>query len=335
MPGSSRGNPGNAGGTINVHGCSHKTFMNGKPHTFNGTEGGLLVTGRWIEKLSKCFKLAKCAKEDKETAKAYAAAPTENKGYAGNLPKCNRCNFHHSGRCPPKCQKCQRTGHLEKDCRANIRCHCNEFPAECDNGYGCGERTSPMNNVLRQGTQQNEELRTRACYVVVENLQQNPNVVTELQEKGFIRPSHSPWGAPMLFVKKKDGAMRMCIDYRELNKLTIKNRYPLPRIDDLFDQLQDLFVGLSEQDEAFRILKEKLCNALVLALPDGPHDFVVYCDASKQGFWCVLMQWGKVIVYASRQLKKHDKNYTTYDLELGAVVFALKNLEHIFSDKKC
>nr|GFD06737.1 putative reverse transcriptase domain-containing protein [Tanacetum cinerariifolium] len=57
----------------------------------------------------------------------------------------------------------------------------------------------------------------------------------ELQEKGFIRPSHSPWGAPMLFVKKKYGAMRICIDYRELNKLTIKNRYPLPRIDDLFD----------------------------------------------------------------------------------------------------
>ena len=60
----------------------------------------------------------------------------------------------------------------------------------------------------------------------------------ELLEKGFIRPSSSPWGAPVLFVKKKDGSMRMCIDYRELNKVTIKNRYPLPRIDDFFDQLQ-------------------------------------------------------------------------------------------------
>ena len=60
----------------------------------------------------------------------------------------------------------------------------------------------------------------------------------ELLEKGFIRPSSSPWGAPILFVKKKDGSIRMCIDYRELNKVTIKNRYPLPRIDDLFDQLQ-------------------------------------------------------------------------------------------------
>nr|GFC87881.1 putative reverse transcriptase domain, aspartic peptidase domain protein [Tanacetum cinerariifolium] len=60
----------------------------------------------------------------------------------------------------------------------------------------------------------------------------------ELLERGFIRPSVSPWGAPVLFVKKKDGSMRLCIDYRELNKITIRNRYPLPRIDDLFDQLQ-------------------------------------------------------------------------------------------------
>ncbi|GKE92398.1 putative reverse transcriptase domain-containing protein, partial [Tanacetum coccineum] len=229
------------------------------------------------------------------------------------------------------------------------------------------------------------------------------NHLKELQEKGFIRPSHSPWGAPVFFVKKKDGAMRMCINYKELNKLTIKNRYPLPRIDDLFDQLQgaccfskidlrsryhqlrvkeedipktafrtqyghfeftvmpfglknapaifmdlmncvckpylDKFVivfiddiliySKSEEEhefighvvnrdgihvdpskvksvknwktpessteiyEDFRILKEKLCNAPVLALPDGPDDFVVSCDASKQGFGSVLMQRGK------------------------------------------
>nr|GFB44364.1 putative reverse transcriptase domain, aspartic peptidase domain protein [Tanacetum cinerariifolium] len=59
----------------------------------------------------------------------------------------------------------------------------------------------------------------------------------ELLERGFIRPSVSPWGAPVLFVRKKDGSMRLCVDYRELNKITIRNRYPLPRIDDLFDQL--------------------------------------------------------------------------------------------------
>ncbi|GKG05898.1 hypothetical protein Tco_0325984, partial [Tanacetum coccineum] len=71
----------------------------------------------------------------------------------------------------------------------------------------------------------------------------------ELSDKGFIRPSSSPWGAPVLFVKKKDGSFRMCIDYRELNKLTVKNRYPLPRIDDLFDQLQGYHqLRVREQD---------------------------------------------------------------------------------------
>ncbi|GJY15991.1 putative reverse transcriptase domain-containing protein [Tanacetum coccineum] len=96
----------------------------------------------------------------------------------------------------------------------------------------------------------------------------------------------------------------------------------------LLTQKNKTYVWGNEQDEAFRILKEKLCNAPVLALPDGPDDFVVYCDASKQGFGCVLMQRGKVIAYASRQLKKHEKNYTTHDLELGAVVFALKIWRH-------
>ncbi|GKD06507.1 putative reverse transcriptase domain-containing protein, partial [Tanacetum coccineum] len=68
--------------------------------------------------------------------------------------------------------------------------------------------------------------------------QELSNQLQELSDRGFIRPSTSPWGAPVLFVKKKDGSFKMCIDYQELNKLTIKNRYPLPMINDLFDQLQ-------------------------------------------------------------------------------------------------
>ncbi|GJX70781.1 putative reverse transcriptase domain-containing protein [Tanacetum coccineum] len=252
--------------------------------------------------------------------------------------------------------------------------------------------------------------------------------------QGFHSTKTSPWGAPVLFVKKKDGSFRMCIDYRELNRLTVKNRYPLPRIDDLFDQLQgsqffskiDLrsgyhqlrlrevqflghmingngihvdpskieavknwkaprtptevrsFLGLAgyycrfienfskisksltiltqksktfdwgeEQELAFQTLKDKLSNAPVLALPDGLEDFMVYCDASGIGLGCVLMQRGKVIAYSSRQLKIHEENYTTYDLELGAVVFALKIWRHyqygtksrrwieLFSDYNC
>ncbi|GJR16649.1 putative reverse transcriptase domain-containing protein [Tanacetum coccineum] len=412
-----------------------------------------------------------------ETVRAYAAAPAGGKIYAGNLPKCNRCNLHHHGPCPQKCQRCQRIGHVEKDCRVRLQGAGNDFlqNVTC---FGCGEKGHFKDKCPKAGNQQNDGARGRA-YVIVRiplpngkilevqgerpekdlgslacikadekklddirvvrdfpevfpddllglplvreiefridlipgaspvvrspyrlapsEMLELSNQLKELQEKGFIRPSHSPWGAPVLFVKKKDGSMRMCIDYRELNKLTIKNRYPLPRIDDLFDQLQVTrvqfprhvvnrdgihvdpskvesvknwktpespteirsFLGLAgyyqrfienfskiakpltlltqknkayvwgdNQDEAFQILKEKLYNAPVLALPDGPDDFMVYCDASKQGFGCVLMQRGKVIAYASRQLKKHEKNYTTHDLELGAVVFALKIWRH-------
>ncbi|GJR47063.1 putative reverse transcriptase domain-containing protein [Tanacetum coccineum] len=252
----------------------------------------------------------------------------------------------------------------------------------------------------------------------------------ELSDKGFIRPSSSPWGAPVLFVKKKDGSFWMCIDYRELNKLTVKNRYPLLRIDDLFDQLQgssvysnidlksgyhqlrvreedilktafrthyghyefqvmpfgltnapavfmdlinrkeELYAKFSKckfwiprvqflghvidsegihvdpakiesikgfskiakpmtkltqkkvkfewgdkQEAAFQLLKKKLCSAPILALTEGSEDFIAYCDASKKGLGDVLMQREKVISYASRQLKIHEKNYTTHDLE--------------------
>ncbi|GJV41759.1 putative reverse transcriptase domain-containing protein [Tanacetum coccineum] len=88
------------------------------------------------------------------------------------------------------------------------------------------------------------------------------------------------------------------------------------------------YVWGMEQEEAFQTLKNNLCDASILTLPDGVEDFVVYCDASNQGLGCVLMQRGKVIAYASRQLKIHEKNYTTHDLELGAVVFALKTWRH-------
>ncbi|GKE17432.1 putative reverse transcriptase domain-containing protein [Tanacetum coccineum] len=306
----------------------------------------------------------------------------------------------------------------------------------------------------------------------------------ELSDKGFIRPSSSPWGPPVLSVKKKDRSFWMCIDYRELNKLAVKNHYPLPRIDDLFDQLQGSSVyskidlrsgyhqlrvreedilktsfrtryghyefqvmpfGLTntpavfmdlinrgckpylekfvivfiddiliyskskqEHEEHFKLILEllkneqlyakfskcefwipkvqflghvidshgihvdptkiesikdwassktateirqflglvsyyqrfierfsKIANALILALPKGNKDFIVYCDASIKGLGAVLMQREKVISYASRQLKIHEKNYTTHDLELGAVVFAQKIWRHYLYGTKC
>ncbi|KAG8472937.1 hypothetical protein CXB51_034843 [Gossypium anomalum] len=291
----------------------------------------------------------------------------------------------------------------------------------------------------------------------------------ELTDRGFARPSFSPWGAPVLFVKKKDGTMRMCIDYRQLNKVTIKNKYPLPRIDDLFDQLKgasvfskiDLrsgyyqlrrdsdipktafrtryghyeflvmpfgltngpevfmnlmnrifkqcldrfvvvfindilvysrdetdhaehlrlvlqilrdkqlyakkpprnvtevrsFLGLADYyrrfvkgfsmiatpmtkllqkdvkfewsekcQKSFDQLKTYLTEAPVLVQPESGKEFVIYSDASLLGLGCVLMQEGRVVSYASRQLKPHEKNYHPGKANVVADTLSRKSL---------
>ncbi|GJT79120.1 putative reverse transcriptase domain-containing protein [Tanacetum coccineum] len=137
------------------------------------------------------------------------------------------------------------------------------------------------------------------------------NQLKELQEKGFyLFQRHSPWGAPMIGERTTTLSPEL---------MTCLTNYKITKLLTLLTQKNKSYVWDDNQDEAFCILKEKLCNAPVLAVPDGPDDFMVYCDASKQGFGSVLMQRGKVIAYASRQLKTHEKNYTTHDLELGAV----------------
>ncbi|GJW50373.1 putative reverse transcriptase domain-containing protein [Tanacetum coccineum] len=233
----------------------------------------------------------------------------------------------------------------------------------------------------------------------------------ELQDKGFLRPSSSPWEAPILFVKKKDdlrsGYHQLRVHEDDIPKTAFRTRYghfeltvmpfgltnaPATREEHevhlglILKLLKEekLYVKFSkcelwlrevqflghmingdgihvdpryyrrfienfsmiakplavltqksktydwgeEHDNAFQILKDKLCNEPVIALPGGLEDFVVYCDTLGLGLGCVLMQRGKVITYASRQLKIHEKNYTTHDLELGAVVFALKIWSH-------
>nr|GEU56103.1 hypothetical protein [Tanacetum cinerariifolium] len=111
-----------------------------------------------------------------DTGRAYVAAPTEGKTYAGTLPKCNRCNLHHTGRCPPKCRRFQRLGHQEADCKVRLT-GTDDNPLRNVTCYGCGEKGHLKHLCLKGRNQQNEGARVRA-YVVVENPQENPNVVT-------------------------------------------------------------------------------------------------------------------------------------------------------------
>ncbi|KAM0961741.1 hypothetical protein TB1_020386 [Malus domestica] len=265
----------------------------------------------------------------------------------------------------------------------------------------------------------------------------------ELTDKCFIQPSTSPWGAPVLFVRKKDGTLRLCIDYRQLNRLKIKEddvpktafrtRYghyeflvmpfeltnaPAAFIRLMNEKLREhqlyakfskcqfwlnqvaflghvvsaqgiqvdpqkiaavenweqprtvtkvrSFLGLAGYyrwfvqdfsmialpltkltrkdvkfdwdencEQSFQQLKYCLTHAPVLVLPDDSGNFEIYSDASLNGLGCVLMQHNRVIAYASRQLKIHEMNYPTHDLELAAIVFALKIWRHYLYSEKC
>ncbi|KAF3685726.1 hypothetical protein FXO37_00338 [Capsicum annuum] len=149
----------------------------------------------------------------------------------------------------------------------------------------------------------------------------------DLLNKGFIRPNVSPWGTPVLFVRMKDGSLRFSSIASPMSRLT---------------QKKVKLLWSNSYEKSFQELKTRLTSAPTLKLSDGTNGFVVYCDASRVGLGYVLMQRGKVIAYASRQLKLHEKNYLTHDLELATVVFALKIWRHylygvhidVFTDHK-
>ncbi|GJV89527.1 putative reverse transcriptase domain-containing protein [Tanacetum coccineum] len=128
----------------------------------------------------------------------------------------------------------------------------------------------------------------------------------EISDKGFIRPISLPWGDLVLFVKKKDGSFQMIFQDRQIN--------------DQATQKKVKFDWGDKQEAAFQLLKEKLCSAPILALPEGAENFIIYCDASHKGLAVVLIQNENVITYASRQLKIHEKNYTAHDLKKANVV---------------
>nr|GEV00922.1 putative reverse transcriptase domain-containing protein [Tanacetum cinerariifolium] len=422
-----------------------EAYINGLPENIKGET----TLSRPVN-MNEVVRMAHTLMEQKIQAKA------ERVVYKGHKPLCSNCKKHHNGNCGVTCHNCGRLGYLAKDCRRRSTPVCYEYGEKGHTRNYCSKKKNP-------------QVARAPYWLAPSEMKELAKQLQELSEKGFIRPSSSSWGEPVLFVKKKDESFRMCIDYRELNKLTVKNRYPLPRIDDLFDQLQgssiyskinlrtsyhqlrireedipitafktryghyefrvmsfgltnvpavfmdlmnrvckpyldkfvivfiydiliyskdkeehkkhlktilellkreQLYVKFSkcdfwlesvqllghvidsegvhvdpvkitaiknwatpmtpteknkkfewetEAEEAFQTLKQKLCCAPILALPEGSDDFVVYYDASLRGFGAFLMQREKVIAYASRQLTTYEENYTTYDLELGVM----------------
>nr|GEX56861.1 putative reverse transcriptase domain, ribonuclease H-like domain protein [Tanacetum cinerariifolium] len=154
----------------------------------------------------------------------------------------------------------------------------------------------------------------------------------ELSKKGFIRPSSSPWGAlanvvaDALSRKDKEPIQVCALAVMVHNNLLeqIRNaQVEACKEGNIGAEKNKPYVWGDDEEEAFQTLKLKLCTALILSLPEGSEDFVVYCDAFLKGFGAVLMQREKMTSYASRKLRKNKENYTTHDLELGAMVFAL------------
>ncbi|GJR81163.1 putative reverse transcriptase domain-containing protein [Tanacetum coccineum] len=155
----------------------------------------------------------------------------------------------------------------------------------------------------------------------------------ELSIKGFIRPSSSPWGAPD--EKEHEEHLKAILELLKKEKLFIEGFSKIAKSMTKLTQKGIKFDWGEKKENAFQLIKQKLCSAPILALPKGSEDFVVYCDASHKGLGAVLMQREKVIAYASRQLKVHEKNYTTHDLELGSVVFAQKIWRHYLYGTGC
>ncbi|GJR63147.1 putative reverse transcriptase domain-containing protein [Tanacetum coccineum] len=159
----------------------------------------------------------------------------------------------------------------------------------------------------------------------------------ELSDKGFIRPEFSSPGS-------SSSSLRAECLLKDRPKNKQEHEEHLRLILELLKK-EELYAKFSKcefwipkgdkQEAAFQLLKQKLCSAPILALPEGSEDFIAYCDTSKKGLGVVLMQREKVISYASRQLKIYEKNYTTHDLELEAVVFALKIWRHYLYGTKC
>ncbi|GJV70397.1 putative reverse transcriptase domain-containing protein [Tanacetum coccineum] len=419
--------------------AKHEKAMEGNKRKWENFQSGNSSRGNYNDN-------SRHQQNNQKQGNTRAMTTALNEGNApARLPSmCNRCFVRHIGPCTIQCHNCGKVGHRSRYCKEkNVAIGANALPiwtSEHDAVIVCGKKVVhiPCGNktLIVQGDKaQVTEKKSK------EKLLEDVPVIRDFFEVFLDDLSGLPpprQGAPVLFVKKTDGSFWMCIDYRELNKLTIKNRYPLLRIDDLtryghfefqvmpfgltnalvvfmdlnrvckpyLDKFVIVFIDdiliyskdKEEHGEHLKIIlellkKEQLYamfskydfwldsvqflnhvidnkgvhvdpakieaiknwaapttptevrqflglpgyyqSAPILAFPEGIEDFVVYCVTSLKGFGAVLMQWEKVIAYASRQLKVHEENYITHDLELGAIVFSLRLWRHYLYGTKC
>nr|GEV56870.1 putative reverse transcriptase domain-containing protein [Tanacetum cinerariifolium] len=298
------------------------------PYSFNGMEG-VVGLSCWFEKIESVFEINKCAMEEKnrrqEAAKAYMAAPSKGKGYAQNLPLCNKCKAYHYGPYPPR-----EKGHYKDKCP--------------------NRRDKP-----------NEDAHERAYVMRTEEPQNNPNV--KLFEK-IVRIS-LPSGVTLKIQGEKPDKDPKTLSSIKTDEKKIKN---IPIVHDFPEVFPDDLSGLplmrevefridlipgampvgssvifvkkyewgDKQEEAFRILKDKLCNAPVLALPEGLDDFVVYCNVSNQVFRCVLMQRGKRhYMYGTKSVIYTDHRSLQYIFDQKELNMRQRRWIELFSDYDC
>ncbi|GJX92924.1 putative reverse transcriptase domain-containing protein [Tanacetum coccineum] len=305
------------------------------------------------------------------TGRAYTVGTGEKKLYGGSKPLCpkspddaNTANNQRStgtGQ-KPTCYECGAQGHFKRECpklknnnnRGNPAGNVNA-PAKV---YAIGYvGTNPDSNIDFPGLLLTRQVEfqidlipgaapvSRAPYrLAPSKMKELSEQLKELSEKGFIRPSSSPWGALVLFVKKKDrsiddlfdqlqvssvyskidlrsGYHQLRVREEDIPKMTFRTRYGLYEFQVMAFGLTNAPANKKEHEEHLKEVLELLKKekfAPILALPEGSEDFIVYCDASHKGLGTVLMQREKVISYASRQLRIHEKNYTTHDLALGS-----------------
>nr|GEU63140.1 putative reverse transcriptase domain-containing protein [Tanacetum cinerariifolium] len=301
-------------------------------------------------------------------ARAYTTGLEDKKHYGGTKPLCPKCNYYHDGLYAPKCTNCKKIGHLARDCKGRPAATNNNTNNNTKNNNNPNNNNQRAQGANARGIPPTRQVEfqidlvpgaaamARAPYrLAPSEMKELSNQLKELADKGFIRPRSSVYSK----IDLRLSYHQLRVREEDIPKTAFRTRYghyefqvmpfgltnaPAAFIEG-FSKIAKSMTKLTQkkvkfdrgdkQEAAFQTIKQILCSSPILALPEGSEDFVVYCVALIKGLGTVLMQREKVIAYGSRQLKVYEKNYTTHDLELGAVVFAQKIWWHYLYEIKC